>query len=307
MGRAHNKKFGKAEKSFGVKSVMDELLFNYDEEFNYDKVNSFVKESLTCSICYGLIWDNVQCCNCLTLYCCDCLDNYFDTIEQVAEDTEQDFEPKCPFCRAESSFEKNKFVDKILGQIYIECKKCSKKILRANIEDHLDICLGKKMNCCLCNFEGREKAHKCTFIDCHKCDSPIHNDLDSIKNHEEVCPMSSVECLDCGIELLRRELKYHQSNYCPEKVMICKHCFSQYKKKDELEHFKKCSQLEYECSLCKKTYNRNGTPHKCNYIICNYCFQPFKKTEITKHYISCDTNPNNAIELEAPIDLEEDH
>ena len=256
----------------------------YEYELDLTNVNTFVAESIKCNICYSIIWDNIQCQNCLTLFCNDCYRNYVNSIIATANQYDEHIRLKCPYCRLESRFTKNLYVEKLLNHLYIKCQECSQKVLRQNIDNHLDICLGKPIDCYLCDFSGRTKAHKCTYTQCKDCNSDYLNTEGGLANHRTKCPSEIVFCKLCNTTMERRELQYHQEEYCKMKELICLYCNKKVLRKDLLDHYEECDFLLNSCSLCDEKYMDF---HNCQYVLCIKCNEGFEKKDLPDHYKIC--------------------
>jgi hypothetical protein len=94
---------------------------------NLDEYQAII-EDMICCVCMNVILNPVECTNCDTLICEDCL-----IIINIAG-------KKCVTSKCQGKMQKaNKFVREILGNLQINCEYCKKtKILYKDFESHLD-------------------------------------------------------------------------------------------------------------------------------------------------------------------------
>jgi hypothetical protein len=261
----------------------------YDTEIDFNNLTQYIEKSLFCSICYSLIWDNIQCDNCSTLFCIECIDGLQNEYDRISAEQDKIIQPVCPYCRCIAQFTQNKYVDKLLKQINVICYNCDAKVKRNNYNDHLDICLGKKIICFLCNFEGRSKRHACTFIHCPLCNGYVHTT--DKENHVSICPNIAVICDYCKSIMKRRELNDHHKNYCPKYEFACRFCNKNLIREKSIKHYDICIKAVIECSTCKQAYTKTDE-HHCSHSLCSLCHEPYKTDEAEKHYkLSCAAIP----------------
>jgi len=259
-----------------------------DPDYDYNEVQEYIRQSLTCGICRGLVEKPLCCRNCASLYCEECIDQLDQYFERLNENHEEPVQSTCPYCRSLPSFEKNVYVNKILGHVYTICYNCNEKIKNSDFSHHLDICVGKITNCILCGTTNkRERVHNCTHVQCHHCQTPVLKD--ALHPHLEICPEVMIPCEVCKHLYKRGSILEHQRTWCPEYILNCEYCNINVIRRSYNSHVLSCPLAREECNICEESYPRNGM-HLCPCTICQHCntiVQKVKYNEhITKHCLS---------------------
>ena len=128
--------------------------------------------------------------------------------------------------------------------------------------------------------------------------------------------------LRCGVVLQRDELKVHEKEKCPQRIVECKHCSRELKSCELATHLDKCPKMEVSCELkCSKRLCReNISQHlkqECGLVVetcrlgcgvkmtrdelkihvtetcvhrfipCEHCKEDFKFCDMTHHLDKC--------------------
>ena len=107
-------------------------------------------DEIYCSICYDILNDPIECQECQTNFCREC-------VEVVKKkNKEKKIENKCPLCQKEQNLKENiVFREILLKNIQRICKKCKKLFSNKNdFDEHIKKC--KLYKCKIC--------HKIKFI-----------------------------------------------------------------------------------------------------------------------------------------------
>ena len=122
---------------------------------------------------------------------------------------------------------------------------------------------------CLCC--GDLSSHKHTqnipvkkIIDSLKCSCPLIErgckwlgSLEDCENHLDTCCYVHEACeLECGVVLIREELRIHEKEKCPHRIVKCEHCMKDFKSCELNGHLKKCPKMKVSCDL------------KCGEVMC---------------------------------------
>ena len=86
--------------------------------------------------------------------------------------------------------------------------------------------------------------------------------LGSCQDHLDTCGYVLEACkLRCGVVLQRDELKVHEKEECPQRVMKCEHCSRDLKSCELATHLEMCPKMEVSCELkCgKRLCREKGT------------------------------------------------
>ena len=96
-------------------------------ELDEDKcVNGPIQEDFKCIVCFGIVWDPLQCFDCKTLFCAECIKNW---------------NRGCPCCKSNCGLEAgNRIVRKILSKLKFKCTRCESDVDYELSKDHLKEC-----------------------------------------------------------------------------------------------------------------------------------------------------------------------
>ena len=126
-----------------------------------------------------------------------------------------------------------------------------------------EVCLssnGVEQFCSCCKKEG-ERANPNLQIDSmilsFKCSCPLVTRgckwlgaLGGCQYHLDTCGYVLEACrLRCGEVLQRDELKVHEREKCPQRIVKCKHCRTKFKSCELATHLEKCPKMEVSCEL----------------------------------------------------------
>ena len=127
---------------------------------------------------------------------------------------------------------------------------------------------GGEQFCSCCKKEG-EQANPNLQMDSmvltFKCSCPLIargcgwvEALGGCQNHLDTCGYVYETCkLRCGEVLQRDELKVHEKENCPQRIVECKHCREEFKFCELPTHLEMCPKMEVSCEL------------KCGKILCS--------------------------------------
>lgn len=247
------------------------------------EIQKKIIDSIECMICMDIPYDKcVECSICFTLFCNSCLEE----MERVHEENETENDFKCPSCLQISKFYYNGWIQKMLNMVKVECKHCSKKVERGNMNDHLDLCVGKLIRCPLCEIDERKNLHKCNKTMCYRCHVIINRN--EVATHDLNCEEVLVICADCGKVETRREMEFHKLFDCIHRSIGCDDC-GECVKACQLDHHKRlvCELREIECVWCKeKIIACDYDSHYCE-DFCKLCNQHYDKGTYKDHILSC--------------------
>lgn len=102
-------------------------------------------ETFTCPVCLELPHTPYECNKCGQLFCSPCK-------KQINKESN-----KCPMCRAQNSFQRNVFCEKLVANLKISCKfNCGEKISFREYEEHTYVCEAREYSCSIeyCKFKG---------------------------------------------------------------------------------------------------------------------------------------------------------
>ena len=187
--------------------------------------------------------------------------------------------------------------------------------------------------CSCCKEEGEQtnpNTHMSKTVLSFKCSCPLIargcgwlGALGGCQNHLDTCGYVYETCkLRCGVVLQRNELKVHEKENCPQRIVECKHCCEELKSCDMTKHLDECPKMEVSCELkCgKKLYRGNMAQHleqECGLVVetcklgcgveltrdelkihvtdtcvqremrCEHCGEDFKYCDMTNHLDVC--------------------
>ena len=133
---------------------------------------------------------------------------------------------------------------------------------------------GGEQFCSSCKKEG-EPTHPNHQMDnmvmSFKCSCPLITRgckwlgaLGGCEDHLDTCGYVLETCkLRCGVVLQRDELKVHEKEKCPQRIVECKHCRRELKSCELATHLDKCPKMEVSCEL------------KCGLVMC--------REDVTRH------------------------
>ena len=128
---------------------------------------------------------------------------------------------------------------------------------------------------CSCCKEKSEQIHPNLQIDnmiiSFKCSCPLITRgcewlgaLGSCQEHLDTCGYVLETCkLRCGVVLQRDELKVHEKENCPQRIVKCEHCRRELKSCELAMHLEMCPKMEVSCEL------------KCGVVMC--------REDVTQH------------------------
>ena len=129
---------------------------------------------------------------------------------------------------------------------------------------------GGKQFCSCCKEKG-EQTHPNLEMDnmilSFECSCPLITRgcewlgvLGSCEEHLDMCGYVLETCkLRCGVVLQRDELKVHEKEKCPQRIMKCKHCSRELKSCELATHIEMCPKMEVSCDLkCGKRLCREN-------------------------------------------------
>ena len=147
--------------------------------------------------------------------------------------------------------------------------------------------------------------------------------LGGCQEHLDTCGYVLETCkLRCGVVLQRDELKVHEKEKCPQRIVECKHCRRELKSCELATHLDKCPKMEVSCELkCGKILCRENIPQhlkqECGLVVetcrlgcgvemtrdelnihvtetcvqrfipCEHCKKDFKFCDMTHHLDKC--------------------
>ena len=187
---------------------------------------------------------------------------------------------------------------------------------------------------CSCCKKEDEKTHPNIHVNntilSFKCSCPLIargcgwvGALGGCQDHLDTCGYVYETCkLECGVVLQRNELKVHEKENCPQRIVECKHCLKDFKSCELITHLEMCPKMEVFCELeCgKKLCRENMAQHleqECGLVVetcklrcgveltrdelkihvtdtcvqrkipCKHCGEDFKYCEMTNHLDVC--------------------
>ena len=135
--------------------------------------------------------------------------------------------------------ELNIYEEEKCPQCTVKCEHCNEEFSFGELTIHLGKCPKMKVSCKL------------------KCGAVIY--LEDMAQHlEHECDLVEETCeLGCGTKLTRSEVKVHVTEACIQRVILCEHCFGNFKFCDMSMHLEKCPKMKVSCELnCGKVIRR---------------------------------------------------
>ena len=249
-------------------------------EYSFSSMYDFLSQHILCGICYEPAFENVECYNCSSLYCTSCiteLDHYYENLNNQHDET---YRPKCPHCRANSRFYENSFVTKVLGQIELVCDYCHQNVRHINYENHLDSCLGKLVPCIMCGKRERTKLHQCKYTTCDDCQALIKKS--DVKKHKKTCMYRPIHCEYCKSVIKFKDQFKHATMDCEMYPIICQFCKGTCMRKNLHQHVSVCDKAVMDCVICKTRYTRSEK-HICPLDLCTICNGIYIKGYLSNH------------------------
>lgn len=246
--------------------------------YHLDNMYIFIDKQIQCGICYELVFENVECFNCSSLFCVSCITDLDDYYEELNEQHDESYQLKCPHCRIVAQFYENQFVTKILNHVQMACTYCQQQIERHNFNQHLDNCQGKFITCQKCGIQERSKIHHCQYILCPDCHSLIKKT--DKRRHARYCPLRPTVCDLCNELTSFRDKKIHQILDCDKYLLRCDYCYNVFQRGSLRQHLSVCPKIFTLCPLCKTRYK--GT-HVCKYNVCFICKGAYLKGHLNQH------------------------
>ena len=140
---------------------------------------------------------------------------------------------------------------------------------------------------CSCCKEKTEQIHPNLQVDnmiiSFKCSCPLITrgckwlgPLGSCQEHLDTCGYVLETCkLRCGVALQRDELKVHEKEKCPQRIVKCKHCRREMKSCELATHLKMCPKMEVSCEL------------KCGVMMCREDVTQHMEQDCVEKEIEC--------------------
>ena len=199
----------------------------------------------------------------------------------------------------------------------------------------VEVCLSSdgEQFCSCCKTEG-EQTHPNLKMDntihSFKCSCPLIvrgckwlGALGDCEEHLDTCGYVLETCkLRCGVVLQRDELKVHEKENCPQRIVECEHCSREMKSCELATHLEMCPKMEVSCELeCGKRLCRENIPQhlkqECGMVVetcrlgcgvemtrdelkihvtetcvqrfipCEHCKKDFKFCDMTHHLEKC--------------------
>ena len=135
--------------------------------------------------------------------------------------------------------ELNIYEEEKCPQCTVKCEHCNEEFSFGELTIHLGKCPKMKVSCKL------------------KCGAVIY--LEDMAQHlEHECDLVEETCeLGCETKLTRSEVKVHVTEACIQRVILCEHCFGNFKFCDMSMHLEKCPKMKVSCELnCGKVIRR---------------------------------------------------
>ena len=199
-----------------------------------------------------------------------------------------------------------------------------------------EVCIstdGGEQFCSSCKEEG-ESTHPNLPMDkmvlSFKCSCPLMvrgcrwlGTIEGCEDHLDTCGYVLEACkLRCGVVLQRDELKVHEKEKCPQRIVECEHCRRELKSCELTTHLEMCPKMEVSCELkCGKRLCRENIPQhveqECGLVVetcrlgcgvemtrdelkihvtetcvqrfipCEHCKKDFKFCDMTHHLDKC--------------------
>ena len=124
---------------------------------------AYIKEDeLTCPICYLLLKDPIECLNCQTNFCRECVEKVKETNERKNNLN------NCPICKEEWKLEENEVFRTVINEkIQLICEKCKKPFQKKNsFDEHIKKC--KEYICKICGEKYFTENFLKHIMDSHK-------------------------------------------------------------------------------------------------------------------------------------------
>ena len=158
-----------------------------------------ISKDFICPICLNLVWDIVDCTQCGSLFCRNCIKNSLAKVKDC-----------CPICRKSPfTYSDCKALKKLFIGIQLKCpnKPCNEKILYHEYVSHLEKCKFRKYHCSNdgCDYENT-----------------LNNKKD-MEKHSLECKNGIIPCIYCGIKIKKIDLDSHIKTKCTQLVK-CKFC-----------------------------------------------------------------------------------
>ena len=190
-------------------------------------VNQDNLKQLLCPLCQGILYEPTVLSNTNNIICCkNCQEKYSENKENI-------YPNKGNKKINNKKAEEIKIIKNKINNLEMKCKNykegCTWKGKYSEYNEHLNECLKEQMYCIFygCNEkilrENLEKhLNQCKFriYICDRC-GPISFPPEG-QNHEDVCPKKEIECPNkCGELFERSNLNKHLKEYCPLYTIKC--------------------------------------------------------------------------------------
>ena len=174
----------------------------------------FAAEDFICLICKNIVNEPKKCSSCDKLFCNNCI-----------TDGSKKSHNQCPMkCGGTRIDQPGRTILNILSKIEFKCRLCAKITTYEKYSKHLNEC------------ENRE--YKCSGNGCN-----YKNNLSKMYEHFFKCEYVTQKCILCSIQVLVKDKDNH-INTCEGKIINCKFCSINLKKKELVYHSReKCFSL----------------------------------------------------------------
>ena len=188
------------------------------------------------------------------------------------------------------------------GYVGDKCKLgCGEVLHRNQLIVHKDSCSYRRVKCehCFMKFKFRDMPkhlRECPKMEVFcELNCGIVMLREDVKQHlEQDCGMMEKTCiLGCEMRMTRDELENHVINTCVQREVSCEHCWEDFKFCDMTNHLDKCPKMEVSCELkCGVVMCREDTTHHLETdcvekeIKCPFVKYKCKVTSIKRKYLS---------------------
>lgn len=231
--------------SFDIDNVKN-LLKSYIETYcnNQDIINNYNNFKNSSCVLYNLQIKDFTCIECNKIYkkpyscaycnftlCKVCLVNLSSNKQQFRKQPLKNcFNCKNLNCQKNISnnsgviilnfFYRNRFIEKLISKININCKYCNKELMLNNLSNHIiNDCCKLEYNCHLCKNSIKVSTIKAHILNCQKlcitckhCNNVYDKILNYI-NHIYECSNKRSICELCNKEIKFSELEYHKNSH----------------------------------------------------------------------------------------------
>ena len=250
-----------------------------------------------CPICLDLLSDPAETPCCHNLFCLMCLQGL----------------TKCPLCKKTLGVcPVNQPIQRLLGELSVQCPHCGKSVLRKLLEGHETTCELALLPCrhsakCGLIPRGQQPQHEaeCRYrpVTC-KCGVVLPGC--ELSGHlASVCQEALVQCsLGCSAVVKRNAAEVHKKEQCPNGLTKCRNlsstgefCSVTCLRKEMAEHLLVCNYRKVPCASCQRRVIYADTAvHESvcesRLLPCpNSCGALVKRSEVSVHLECCSLEP----------------